>query len=278
MVRLRHSNHGTSRANTAGTDTVYRLPLAHQNTALDSLRLRYDSLVKMASDLPSNLSAPPSFDMNKISRNVPQILQSRPATPTVAAPPPSSNSEPLNVEAFTLALFGWQAEANHISGLATCTACFRRLGLWLFKSSLASSDGSQSNPASITRLDVIGEHRDYCPWVNGISQSGTAASQRRLSSTQGLPGWGTLLRVVVNAQEMITESKNSPESDADGAASEVASVASVASSFTGPPGKASRDEKDKARWAQLKRLKQVFNVRRGKGKGVRDAVRPKAAA
>lgn len=274
MVRVHVSNGGVGLANTACVDAIHRLPLAHQTMALDSLRIRYESLVEMASELPSRLSTPSSFDVNKIAHNAPRIVQTRPETPSTDAPPPSSDPQSLNLEALTLALFGWQAELNHISGLATCTACFRRLGLWLFKSPSAPSDGSTPDSASMTRLDVIGEHRDYCPWVNGISQSGSAALRRSTSSTQGLAGWETLLRVLMNAQDSTTESERSPIPDQDGAASE---VASVASSFVGPEEKASRDEKDKERWAKLKRLKRIFNVKRGKGKGILAVPRPRTA-
>ena len=250
-------------ANTIYTDTIQRLPLAQHNAALDSLRLRYESLVKMASDLPSNLSTPQSFDMNKISRIMSRILRRNPTMAYTDAPPPYFDTDSVNLETLTLALFGWQAEENHISGLATCTACFRRLGLWLFKCTSTSSDGSRHNSASMSRLDVIGEHRDYCPWINGISQNGSAALSGGTSSTQGLTGWETLLRILTNAQESMNESEKPQEPDLDGAASD---VASVASSVTGPKEKASRDEQDKERWAKLKRLKQVFNVKKGKGK------------
>lgn len=274
MVRVEVSNRGVGLANIAYVDAIHRLPLAHQTMALDSLRLRYESLVEMASDLPSKLSTPPSFDVDKISHNVPRIVQTRPITPSTDAPPPSSDPESLNVEALILALFGWQAEVNHISGLATCTACFRRLGLWLFKSPSAPSDGSTPDSASMARLDVIGEHRDYCPWVNGMSQCGSAPLRISTSSTQGLAGWETLLRVLTNAQESTRESEQSPVPDPDSPASE---VASVASSCAGPEEKASRDEKDKERWAKLKRLKRIFNVKKGKGKGISAVPRPRTA-
>ena len=53
--------------NAIGTATIHRLPLAHSSTALDALRLRYDSLVKIASDLPPKLEPPEGFDIDKLS-------------------------------------------------------------------------------------------------------------------------------------------------------------------------------------------------------------------
>ncbi len=261
-------------ANMTCIDTIHRLPLAHQTTALDSLLLRYESLVEMASDLPSNLSTPHSFEIDKISQNMSRILPTRSTTPSSNAPPHSSGPKLLNREALTLALFGWQAEVSHISGLATCTACFRRLGLWLFKSPSTISDDSSPDAASMSRLDVIGEHRDYCPWVNGVSQNGNGAARRPMSSTRGLAGWEILLRVLMNAHDSTTETEKLPGPDLDGAASE---VVSVTSSVAGPEGKASRDEKDQERWAKLKRLTRVLSIKKGKGKGRPVVPRPRTA-
>ena len=244
------------------SDTIYRLPLAHQNTALDSLRLRYESLSSMASELPTNLCTPTSYETNKFSRAILRILQPSPATPSPDAPPPYAEPQPLNMEALTLAIFGWQAEANHVVGLATCTTCFRRLGLWLFKSPSTSSDDYPPEPAAMARLDVIGEHRDYCPWINSISQNGSAAPQRPVSLTKGLAGWETLLRLLVNTQDSMRGNDNPPRPQTDGAASE---VASIASSDAIPESSRSKEDMEKERWAKLKRLKRVFNIRKRKG-------------
>lgn len=88
----------------------------------------------------------------------------------------------INESAFILALFGWANEEPSIPTLLTCSACFRRLGLWLFKhETQAGSIGDDD--ALVSRLDVIGEHRDYCPWVNKESQGRE-------------PGWKTLWKIV----------------------------------------------------------------------------------
>lgn len=241
-------------------DTIYRLPLAQQATALDNLRQRYNSLNAMASDLPSNLSIPEKSELSEKCEYVLALLCERatkPADPstdiTTSEPTPS-----LNEAAWTLALFGWQAEESHISGLATCHACFRRLGLWLFKPSAGASSES-----SMDRLDVVGEHRDYCPWINALSQNGNTS---RHTSLEGLAGWEILLRVVnANTRYWKEETERlsvSVAREGDNAASEVNSIATSASAVE---DKAARDEKDTERWAKLKRLKQVFRVKINKG-------------
>ena len=259
-------------------DTIQRLPLAHHKTAIDDLRQRYVSLTAISSELPPEPSTPEDFDLSSISQKIaPFLLPSSPEShsppqpghpnDTTITPPPSITK--TDNSALALALFGWQAEEDHVIGLATCTACFRRLGLWLFKPS--SSSPSQS---SMHRLDVVGEHRDYCPWVNTLSQNGTTS--QRTSSLDGLAGWQTLLRavdasVVHKRHENENNGKTRPQTaastrDAAAASGEVASVAG-----SEMPGKQAetvevRDERDKERWAKLKRLKQAFHVKRRKGK------------
>ncbi len=199
----------------------------------------------------------------------PLICSSPPSHPTDGAKavvhcssdPIASTASPLpvNTAALTLALFGWQAEEGHIPGLATCTACFRRLGLWLFKNS--PDPASQS---SMNRLDVVGEHRDYCPWINALSQTGTSS---RRTSLDGLAGWQVLLRAInaITQHERNERGMTSAVATTDlgDATSEVGSEVSLA---TISRDRKDEDERDKERWAKLKRLKQIFHVKRGKRK------------
>ena len=262
-------------------DTIQRLPLAHHKTAIDDLRQRYVSLIAIASELPPEPSIPEDFDLSSMSQKLapllhPPIQESpSPLQPGHPNPPSDDTITPypstpnINNSALALALFGWQAEEGHVIGLATCTACFRRLGLWLFKPSSSSPDSPSQS--SMHRLDVVGEHRDYCPWINTLSQNG--ATSRRTSSLDGLAGWQTLLRAVdASVVHQRHENENKPNSrprtaastrDAATASEEVASV-EVGAKETETVEV--RDEKDRERWAKLKRLKQAFHVKRKKGK------------
>lgn len=114
------------------------------------------------------------------------------------------------------------------------------------------------------RLDVVAEHRDYCPWINTLSQNGA-----RRTSLDGLAGWEALLRAVdASVLHKRHESEDARPLTArtldTGAGGEVASVAG--SEAMGEEGRAGRDERDRERWAKLKRLKQAFHVKRRKGK------------
>ncbi|KAK3175356.1 hypothetical protein OEA41_002603 [Lepraria neglecta] len=251
-------------------DTIQRLPLAHRATAIDELRRRYESLLTMAPELPPDPSTPEGLDISNIHAQTSPLICSSPSDPPAdgtqntssdpSKPPNNAASPPVNTSAMTLALFGWQAEEGHISGLVTCTACFRRLGLWLFKPSSSDTDSH----SSMERLDVIGEHRDYCPWVNPLSQNGTDS---RRSSLDGLAGWEVLMRAVnvstLHRRGGSGDTTGATSKDLDDGASGVASVTSLAMTSR---DRKDEEERDKERWAKLKRLKQVFHVKRGKGK------------
>ncbi|KAL8732575.1 MAG: hypothetical protein Q9181_003890 [Wetmoreana brouardii] len=278
-------------------DNIYRLPLAHQATTLRSLRDRYESLSAISSDLPSNISALENLNVSKLIPHLFHILypnfqrarsDDHPSSPTITTGNPQAEnvSHPtINPRALTLALLGWQTDQEStISGIATCTTCFRRLGLWLFKSppsapttsptqpsSPQSANSDKSPPATsptfsarsdpiINRLDPIGEHRDYCPWINARSQSRNPSAVDL--TEEDLPGWEILRNMVMHLRPPAglrvpgtVEWNATPTGKADAEAVDAMAA------------KKTKEEKDKERWARLKKLKQVFKVRR-KPKGV----------
>ena len=237
-------------------DLIQRLPVVRQGEAVEGLRGRYEGLVKLGREVPEEVDVPEGVDVGRTLEVAKGLLEES-AEGEVVAGLENGEVEGVNKSAFLLALFGWQVEENHISGLATCNACFRRLGLWLFKSSDSSMD----------RLDVVSEHREYCPWINPLSQNGAS----RRASLDGLAGWEMLLRAV-NAKatrQPLGENANSTvgregleESNADAVG--VEDAASFVGSVAEDREKV-RDERDKERWAKLKKLKQVFQVKKRPG-------------
>ena len=216
----------------------------------------------MSAELPTSLTTPEAFDVDTLSQQASLLLQSRTSDESESATPP----EPLNNQALTLALFGWQAEENHISGLATCNACFRRLGLWLFKKKPSTDSSNETEQAIMDRLDVIGEHREYCPWINASSQSGGATMKKNEEVTVELAGWEMLLKLMGNQWlSKKPEAVVSAEPIAqDASVGEESSIASIATGTVEPGDSEARDRKDKERWARLKKLKQVFHVKSSK--------------
>ena len=121
------------------------------------------------------------------------------------------------------------------------------------------------------RLDVIGEHRDYCPWINALSQSGTTSEP---TSLDGLAGWEVLLRAVSTDTQKRRDTSNTISNVATIDSEDVASeVGSISSSALISGDRKDEEERDKERWAKLKRLKQVFHVKKGRK---RETILPKS--
>ena len=266
-------------------DTIFKLPLNDPTDTTDSLRERYDELCLRKDTLPYefNLRPPETFDLDAVLTYLPPkffTLRSDPISPNT--PPPQIPE--LNKVALTLALFGWQGNTHPRLGVQlgsiSCTACFRNLGLWLFKSKAVDAEGVESEAAVVNPLHPVTEHRPYCPWQNAASQNG-----KTKNSTSQLAGWEIVLRVLKNEYYLRT---------AGGGGKEVRPV----SAGNGENGvdfglglgeeedvktKDERDAKDKERWARLRRVKSLFDTKgnkklqraddavSGKGKGSKAA-------
>ena len=239
-------------------DTIYRLPLNNPSTSTAALKARYVSLVAMESEIPSNVLAPDDNGIQDVVKTLPEDFLHSPQNEKDGSTS-LNRLDYLNKDALLLAMLGWQAETGHIKGLVTCEACFRRLGLWLFQSRQqdASLDRSSSEEvaATMNTLDVINEHREFCPWINAASQNG---------SSGGEPGWKILVRVLSTAHSFnsrstvttgVSDVQAQPQADAMNESESITSD---------PPGeeKGVRDLKDKERWAKLKKLAKAFDVRR----------------
>ena len=268
--------------------TIYRLPLSPPTTALNALRQRYDSLAVMGDGLPSALSIPDTVDIRSIIQELDtDFFQHPQSEPTAAAAEPAP-SPAVNEQALALALFGWQAENGHISGLAVCEACFRRLGLWLFKRKSQSTVGSETTAdedgASMSRLDVIGEHRDYCPWIDASSQNGDSTPQKGTSGLADLAGWEILARVIRNTAHLNGRILQ-PSATLNRGTTVVDRSRNDDAGFEEKAGQvdvtALRDSKDKERWTKLRKLRQVFHIKESKklakGTGSDSAYRPSTA-
>ncbi|KAI9818842.1 MAG: hypothetical protein M1827_007663 [Pycnora praestabilis] len=252
-------------------DTIFRLPLTNPPTGLAALRSRYSSLEAISSELPLTISIPDCVNVSAISKSLPlEIPSSDPTNAREANTKPTQNKK-TDEQALALALFGWQAESGHVVGLAMCQACFRRLGLWLFKDRpkfLGDEGPDNARKASMSRLDVVAEHRDYCPWVNASSQSG-GGTQGPTSVSETKAGWEILFRVVGNMQNLQGPG-SSPSSTPkaiivleDSTASYIPGISRPIKT-TEPDDSVTRDVKDEERWAKLKKLKRMFDVKSNK--------------
>lgn len=247
-----------------GLDSIFKLPLNQTETTLKTLRERYDELSARNDTLPYefNIRAPPTFDVEAALKYLPENFFN---TPSVDSSVESSLQREPNKVAFQMALFGWQGYTHHRLGAqlgsVSCQACFRVLGLWLFKSKKVSEAGEEVEGGIMHRLDVVKEHRDYCPWRNSASQNGLTATSKEVSTAP--TGWEIVLRVLKNDHYLRHKGKH----NLDSTSQESPARNSIDGLFGADPDEEdpkSRDERDKARWARLRRVKSLFETKSGK--------------
>ncbi len=244
-------------------DTIFKLPLSHAATVIENLQGRYTQLCERKDKLPYmfNLRAPEQLDVDVISRYLPSNFFSPPSKDLA-----TTNSQPteINKPALLMALFGWEGYVHDQLGAqldsVSCQACFRVLGLWLFKSKKVNEAGEEVLGPVVNGLDVVMEHRDYCPWRNAASQNGHSSTK---TSASTMSGSEIILRVLKNDQclRMANEGgKLSKQSSTDNN-SENTNILDIDDD---EDAQSIRDEEDKRRWARLRRVKSLFDTKGGK--------------
>jgi C3HC zinc finger-like/Rsm1-like len=120
-------------------DSIQRISgLFNTTTALQALKMRYDSLRKL--DIPPvHISSEEEFsyprtDVAEFRFSIDELEQSHPDT-------------------LRLAMCGWQTSPGR-EEVAECRACFRSLGLWLYR----------GETPIMEKLDAVESHLEYCPW------------------------------------------------------------------------------------------------------------------
>ncbi|KAK7942438.1 uncharacterized protein PG986_011551 [Apiospora aurea] len=260
-------------------DTLLRLSLTSPQTAIPELRQRYDELCIRPAFLPYdfNLRLPDSMQLQTIKAQLPPKFFTDPPPPKTIPP----TTKPNDV-ALALALAGWQGLSNarigQVPNSASCTTCLRRLGLWMFKSKEVNPDTKQVIiPAPMDHLDLVREHRFFCPWRNAASQRNPGSS---IAEAEDKTAWEILLQTLRNAAYLRSQGshKKSSTTPRHGRSKSKSSMApttptpnNAASSPGGRPGSAGAvddDEEgaddDKKRWARLRRVKTLFESKAGK--------------
>ncbi|KAH7397867.1 C3HC zinc finger-like-domain-containing protein [Cadophora sp. MPI-SDFR-AT-0126] len=238
-------------------DSIFKLPLNHPPTTIESLRERYHELLERSQTLPYpfNMRTPEGFDLELVLSYLPPGFFSPRAS---GEQQPSNPPTEVNKVAFMMALFGWQGHKHERLGTqlgsVSCHACFRVLGLWIFRSKEVNDAGEEVAGAVVDRLDVVKQHRDYCPWQNPKSQNGKNPTR---TSTSSMAGWEIVLRILKNDHHLRTaKDPQGGTSRSPGATNDV-----VQPDVEDNDAKSIRDEKDKERCARLRRVKSLFETK-----------------
>lgn len=239
--------------------TIHRLALSNADVAISALQTRYSNLVKIADSLPAEtiIQPPESFNIEEIISTFPPKFDGTEAPvettePQTPQPTEEAHENPptppvVNKTAFVLAFFGWDTTAEKAPGLASCSACFRRLGLWMYKPK------ENGDPGIYDSLEVATEHMEYCPWINGQAQSGTG----RASDKQAvLPnGWEVL------AQALRVKHRRRMRATTSAGSRAVSESPSLDGSLFDESNDDTKKASDREWWSKILRMRQMLNVK-----------------
>ncbi|KAJ5669642.1 hypothetical protein N7462_010712 [Penicillium macrosclerotiorum] len=249
--------------NKACDATIQHLALTNTDAAISGLQSRYSNLTNMGDKLPAahSIQTPEDFELGELIQNLPESWPSDSHVGREAEGPVDGDNQELNAQpgagssptinhaALTMAFFGWDSEADGAAGLVGCKACFRRLGLWMYK------PRENGDVTVYSSLDVATEHMDYCPWIDRLAQSGSGKPNEKLDSLRS--GWEVVaeaIRVKHRRQKRSTKT-----------------VDTVRAESNTPPAQAHRDaieendetkkKADREWWAKIRRMRQVLTTK-----------------
>jgi Rsm1-like len=233
--------------------TIHRLQISNPDNAINALRGRYLKISKIQEQLPAQetIEIPKQLSLKEVIDILPPgFLNSLPQKDPKGHDSQKSDGQgseqnTIDERPFAFAFFGWDVVKDGSSGLLECRACFRRLGLWLYK---PKEEGKE---AIYEKLPVHSEHMDYCPWINGLAQSGTGPTDR---PEDLLSGWQIL------AQGIRTKHRRRVKASASATPSENTAADPDTLSFDSAD-EASQRAKDREWWSKLRRVREALHVK-----------------
>lgn len=231
-------------------DDIHRLQLIRPSIWLPELQSRYHSLVAIGDDV-KNVAIKPTPAEDTTVAIAAKVLQESP--PTEGA---STSDKPVNTflqtQALTMALHGWHGAVASRNPLLSCSACFQRIGLWMYqpgyhksKQRRLSSDADDEDET----IDLLEMHREYCPWRNATSQSATG-------DFKGMHGVQILdIAVARYAKGQKRLSNQNVEEEVNGGSDDGVLVEIT---------KEEAALQDKERESRFQKLKRVFTVKKSK--------------
>ncbi|KAF3389130.1 NIPA-like protein [Penicillium rolfsii] len=243
--------------------TIQHLPLTNPETAISGLRSRYLHLAEMGDKLPSyeSIQTPDGFDLDTLMKSLPSdwLKESKQASGTLnpppeggegtneTTPPPAAESPQLiNHAALAMAFFGWDSTLDGSKDLAACRACFRRLGLWMYKPK------ENGDITVYTSLDAATEHMDYCPWIDRLAQSGTGKANEKIDNLRS--GW----EIVAEAVKVKHRRRVRSVASVDTLRTEPSTPSAEPPSEAGTGDEETKKAADREWWAKIRRMKHVL--------------------
>ncbi|KAJ5773182.1 hypothetical protein N7457_008078 [Penicillium paradoxum] len=246
--------------------TIQHLPLTNYDTALAGLHQRYTNIARMGDKLPADdiVQTPEGLDLDALIKGLPKEWSKEIEEPVVSANGETQagsgdNQEsaeipqPMNRVALALALLGWNTASDGAAGLVECGACFRRLGLWMYKPK------DNGDVTVYTSLDVANEHMEYCPWIEKIAQSGTGRPNEKVAELRA--GW----QIVAEAVKVKHRRRVRSMASTDTLRTEPGTPVETADEEENADAK---KKADREWWAKIRRVRQVLTAKSPKRKAV----------
>ncbi|KGO40407.1 hypothetical protein PEX1_075760 [Penicillium expansum] len=246
--------------------TIQHLPLTNCDAALSGLHERYKNISEMGDKLPAEdiVQTPEGLDLDVLIKGLPEewfqeaeqaALSTNGETQTTHINNQDSTETPkaVNRAALALALLGWDTASDGAAGLVGCGACFRRLGLWMYKPK------DNGDVTVYTSLDVAGEHMEYCPWIDNVAQSGTGRPNEKLAELRA--GW----QIVVEAVKVKHRRRVRTMASTDTLRTDIGTPTEPAGEEENADAK---KKADREWWAKIRRVRQVLTAKSPKRKAV----------
>ncbi|KAF4763646.1 hypothetical protein HAV15_001677 [Penicillium sp. str.  len=246
--------------------TIQHLPLTNCDVALSGLHKRYTNISKMGDKLPAEdiVQTPEGLDLDVLIKGLPDEWfqeAEKAAVSTNGETQPTSTDNQNSTEtpkaanrtALALALLGWDTASDGAAGLVGCGACFRRLGLWMYKPK------DNGDVTVYTSLNVADEHMEYCPWIDKVAQSGTGRPNEKLTELRA--GW----QIVTEAVKVKHRRRVRTMASTDTLRTDISTPTETGGEEENPDAK---KKADREWWAKIRRVRQVLTAKSPKRKAV----------
>ncbi|CAI7635213.1 unnamed protein product [Penicillium glandicola] len=246
--------------------TIQHLPLTNCDSALLGLHERYTNISKMGDKLPADdiIQTPEGLDLDVLIKGLPDEWFKEAEQTAVSS---NGETQPTNVDnqdsiesvkhvnraALALALLGWDTASDGAAGLVGCGACFRRLGLWMYKPK------DNGDVTVYTSLNVADEHMEYCPWIDKVAQSGSGRPNEKLAELRA--GW----QMVAEAVKVKHRRRLRTMASTDTLRTDLGTPTESTGEEENPDAK---KKADREWWAKIRRVRQVLTTKSPKRKAV----------